>query len=711
MSTMETVRAAIDHRHSRIECAAGISQRANDAQLRSHLLRLTVMIRRFVVLCAAALLPNVVAAQLATVQPPRAVRRDIPITNAIRRAYAAGSRDSTGRPGRNYWQLRTDYSIDVALDQRTSRLSGKAVITVHNNSSDSLPSIGLRLDPNHFIGTNPRAATWTPAENTEGIVITKLVVDGRTAILNAPPQNGRGGPPRAPSAPMLVSGTSTNARILLPTPVPAKGTAVIEIEWNHKLPGGPGVGHRMTQRWADTLYQPTQWFPRVAVYDDLRGWDPELYLGPSEFYNNFGTFDVRIDVPAGWIVGGTGVLQNPEQVLTATTRARLVQALTTDAITTIVAADEIGAGQATALGNANGRLIWRFHADTVNDFAWATAKKFVWQATRATIPGKSVVPINMYFQPGNAAAFARAGEIARHALEYYSTLWFPYQFPQLSLQDGPSAGMEYPMVINSNQGAADHETGHQWWPMVVSNNETMYGWMDEGFNQYMNILSGADVSKLPPVFDGLGQRYGATSGNEAEPPMMWNANYAGPQYYGFQTYSKTPLMLSALGGVVGDSAVQRAHKAWANAWMFKHPSPWDYMFFMNNALGRDLGWFWYAWLFTTESVDGRIEKVVATATRTSVTVRQDGQMPSPIILEVKFAEKGPVIRAMQNAVMTDSVTAVVTYPVDVWFGGNRAFVADLTFGARKIEKLTLDPQKRFPDRNPADNVWARVEKP
>jgi len=669
---------------------------------------------------AAALLLHTISPADATAQaaakksasdmPHRAVRRDVPITNAIRRAYAAGTRDSTGRPGRNYWQLRTDYSIDVALDASTSRLSGKARITVHNNSPDSLPAIGLRLDPNHFIGTNPHAATWTPSEVTDGMVITRVVVDGRTANLNAPPPaGGRGGASvPAPTDPILVNTKSTVARIVLPKAIAAHATAVLEIDWNHKLPGGPGVGHRMTQRWADTLYQPTQWYPRVAVYDDLRGWDNELYLGPSEFYNNFGTWDVRIDVPAGWIVSGTGLLQNPEQVLTAKARAQLATVLNSDAMTTIVGADEVGPGVATAAGDANGRLVWRFHADTVNDFAWATAKKFVWQATRANIPTKGVIPIHLLYLPGHANLYARAGEIGRHALEFYSKLWFPYQFPQLTMQDGPSAGMEYPMVINSNQGAADHEAGHQWWPMVVSNNETWYGWMDEGFNQYMNILSNADAGKTIPNLDGRGQSYGTTSGSEAEPPMMWNANYAGPQFYGFQTYSKTPLMLSALGGIVGDSAVQRAHKEWATVWMFKHPSPWDYIFFMNNALGRDLGWFWNYWLFTTESVDGRIDTVKTQAAKTTVVVVQDGQMPAPVVLEVKFAAKGAPIRPMKNAVMSDSVTAVVTWPVDVWFTGSKTFNADLMFGGRAIEKITLDPRRRFPDRDPADNVWPRV---
>ena len=649
------------------------------------------------------------AAIAASSAPDRAIRRDIPITNAIRRAYAAGTRDSTGRPGRAYWQLRTDYRISVALEPSTQRLTGTAHITIHNNSPDALAVIGLRLDPNHFLGNAPHAAPWVPAEVTDGMVISRLVVDGKSANLTATSAAGGGGRGAAnapaPTEPVLQNPQSTVARVRLPTPIAPNATAVLDIDWSHKIPGGPGANHRMVQRWADTLFQPTQWYPRVSVYDDLRGWDSELYLGPSEFYNNFGTFDVTIDVPAGWIVSGTGVLQNPDEVLTPQARQRLTQALGSNANTTIVGPDEVGPGQATAAGGPSGRLIWKFHADTVNDFAWATAKKFVWQTTRATIPGKGVVPVHMYFLPGRAASFARAGELSRHALEFYSALWFPYQFPQLTLQDGPSAGMEYPMVINSNQGAADHETGHQWWPMVVSNNETWYGWMDEGFNQYMNVLSDADNAKRPPSFNGAGQSYGRTSGNEAEPPMMWNANYAGPGFYGFTTYQKTPLMLSMLGGIVGDTAVQRAHREWANAWLFKHPSPWDYMFFMNKALGRDLGWFWNYWLFTTESVDGRIASVKSAGMRTTVTVAQDGQMPSPVVMEVKFAVAGPAIRPMKNAVMTDSVTAVMTWPVDVWFSGKRTFTADLVFGGRKIEKLTLDPSGRFPDRDAKDNVW------
>jgi aminopeptidase N len=267
------------------------------------------------------------------------------------------------------------------------------------------------------------------------------------------------------------------------------------------------------------------------------------------------------------------------------------------------------------------------------------------------------------------------------------------------------------MVINSNRGAADHEAAHQWWPMVVGTNETWYGWMDEGFNQYMNILSDADAEGREPNLDFLGMRYGGTVGSEAEPPMMWNANYAGPQFYGFTTYSKTPLMLSMLGGIVGDSAVQRAHREFAVAWKYKHPSPWDWMFSMNRSLGRDLGWFWHAWLFTNSSVDGRIERVATSGTRTTVTVRQDGWMPSPMVLRVELAATGPAVRPMANARMLDQRTAVVTWPVDVWLAGSRTFDAVLDFGGRRVERVVFDPGCRFPDRDPSDNVWPRSAGP
>src|SRR6185503_19179699 len=261
-------------------------------------------------------------------------------------------------------------------------------------------------------------------------VVTRLAVNGDAVDLAAPAAAGRGA---GVGRRLAITGLDqTLARLTLATAIAPKSTAKVEVEWKTKLPGGPnGSGHRMTQRFDDVLFQPTQWYPRVAKYDDLRGWDTSLYLGPAEFYNNFGRFDVRLDVPAGWIVSGTGVLQNPNEVLTDPARERLAHVLESDDVITIVGEDESGPGRATAPGD---RLVWHFLADKVNDFAWATAKNYVWRATRATIPGKGPIPIYMVHTPDHANLYANAGPIARHALEFYSKLWAPYPFPQLTLQ-------------------------------------------------------------------------------------------------------------------------------------------------------------------------------------------------------------------------------------------------------------------------------------
>jgi len=628
--------------------------------------------------------------------PTREIRRDVPLTNSIRKAFEAGTRDFSGKPGPNYWQLETDFTIQVSLDPHTQTLTGTEKILVHNNSKDDWDRIVLRLDHNIFRADVPRGFS-TPAEQTEGMVVTRINVAGESIDLT----EIRMGRNQAPK-PGVSGLTKTVATVYLAQPIKAGSKTEVEIDWHTKLPGGPnGMGHRMTQRFDSTLFQPTQWFPRLAKYDDLRGWETSPYLGPAEFFNNFGRFDVSITVPGGWIVSGTGILQNPKEVMTAASLERFGKILESDEETTIVGEDERGPGKATAVGE---KLTWHLVADRVNDFAWAASADFIWKGTRANIPGKGYVPIYMVYEPERAASYANAAKITRHAMEFYSKLWAPYPFPQLTLQDGPSAGMEYPMVINSNQGAADHETAHQWWPMMLGTNETRYGWMDEGFNQYMNILSGADSRGIPPKLDGLGQMYGRISGSEDEAPLMWSANDAGTGY-GFQTYQKTPLMLSMLGGIVGDKAVVNAMKKYTAAWVFKHPSPWDYMFFMNNELGQNLEWFWYYWLFTTESVEGSIANVSTVGGKTTVTVKQAGQMPSPVVLKVEFEAGTEALKAMPNSKVLDENTVEVTWPVDVWWEGSRTFDAVLDLGPRKIKKITLDPHGRFPDGEISDNVW------
>lgn len=281
-------------------------------------------------------LPAPAAAQSAA--PPRAVRRDIPLTNMIRRAFSAGTRDSTGRPGRNYWQLSVDYTIDARLDAATGMVTGRETVVIRNTSDSALTAIQLRLDQNVFASNVPRGETV--GEITTGMPITRMTFNGAPVELR-PVRQPRGAPPQLAAFGL----DQTSARITLPTALAARSTCTLEIEWSFKVPAADnGRGLRMGA-WGDSLYQVAQWYPRVAVYDDLRGWDLDPYLGPSEFYNNYGRFDVTLDVPAGWVVGASGVLQNPGDVLTPAARERLSHLLESDSVRTIVGAGERGPGR------------------------------------------------------------------------------------------------------------------------------------------------------------------------------------------------------------------------------------------------------------------------------------------------------------------------------------------------------------------------------
>ena len=536
----------------------------------------------------------------------RAVRRDVPLTNMIRNACGAGARDSTGAPGANYWQLEVSYSIDARLDIGVGAIFGRETVTVENNSPDALDRIVLRLDQNVYAENAVRSRAVP--DITGGTVVSAISVNGFAVDLALQPQGGGQGrgQARSPENNYVTGLNTTSATLRLKDPIPAHGSVTLAIDWSFEVPSVTGGRGLRMGAWGDSLVQVAQWYPQVAKYDDLRGWDTDPYLGGSEFYNNFGSFDVRLDVPADWTVGATGLLQNPDEVLSSQIRKRLSHVMESDATLTIVGETDFGAGKATATGD---RLVWHFVADYVNDFAWAASDQYIWQATRVDIPGAETIPFYWMYLPGHAAGFEGADERGRHALQFYPELWMPYAFPILTMADGPDTGMEYPMFIMSALGAEE---------------------------------------------------------------------------------------------------VQRAMSEYAKAWRFKHPSPWDYMFSMNASLGQDLGWFWNYWLFTTESVDGSMANFAASGGNTAVTVRQDGQMPAPVVLSIQFRGWDPSVASILNAEKVGENEVLVTFPVDVWFTGSKSFQAELPFALDGIETITLDPNGRFPDRDPSDNAWPRV---
>jgi hypothetical protein len=465
------------------------------------------------------------------------------------------------------------------------------------------------------------------------------------------------------------------------SPILPGATATIETAWRFTVPLVDTTvrGQRMG-RYGSYLYQVAQWYPQIAMYDELRGWDTDQYLGNAEFNNQFGSFDVRITAPGGWLLGATGELKNPEEVYSKRTRDRLALAMNVDTTVRVVEANERGAG-ATAAGT---KLTWHFTAPLVNDFAFAVSRDYVFEATHATIPGRGKIPVNVLYLPQHVNYRTNnTAQYGRKALEEHSRFLFPYEFSQGTIADGPETGMEYPMIIfnGSSLGVTVHEFGHQWFPMMVGSNETRYGFMDAiAVSRISNTVLARQIG-VPG--------YRRIAGTELEAPMMWIADYAGPGY-GVQTYGKAPMALNVLGAVVGDSAVGRALAEYAMAWKYKHPTPYDFFFSMNKSLGKNLDWFWYEWFFTTYTLDQSIESARIVGDQVELSVRDKGDMAMPIIVGIEW---------------TNGNRTVMTYPADVWFTGSRILTAKLPLSGRTIKSITLDPQDRFYDLDRSNNVW------
>ena len=596
------------------------------------------------ILIAGGLILAAAAQKDGPTPPPqeRQIQRSVAVPDALAKAYADGTRSPDGSPGPDYWQLQVDYVIHATLDPSTSLVTGHESIVVHNTSGDALEAIRMRFDQNLF--REDAASRMDVPNHTDGMVVTALSIDG--------------------VAMSLPSGPETSRRFLLPEPLAPADSSLIDVEWHFEVPLDDRSTAMRMGRWADSVYQVAQWYPRVAVYDDLMGWDSAPYDGVWEFYNNFGRFEVFVDVPAGWLVGATGALQNDPRA------------------------------------DASERHVWHFIADTVSDFAWAASDRYEWQVASADIPGRGAIPVHLFLTTASTANYPSLGETVATYLEVYSQRLIPYPFPSFTVVEGPEGAMEYPgLIMSDGHSALAHEAAHQWFPMTVGSDETRVSFMDEGFASAMTSLLSSRRDTEPET-PRLGRQYGPSSRFADFPPLLPADN----PYSQLTSYSKPWHKLRMLGGVVGDSVMWRAIGDYAAAWKFKHPSPWDLMAFVGNAVERDLGWFWHYWLFTHAGVDGSIVGVESERRGGSVTVRQDGAMPSPIVLAVQCSPGSGPVRLSGSGYVLDESTVVVTRPVDVWYPGTRELTFELDIGC-EIGHVTWDPARRFPDGDACDNVW------
>jgi hypothetical protein len=650
------------------------------------------------------------AALAATVSAPVAAQPARPIPYPVmppppfERAVEAGTRMTTGEPGPDYWQNRADYDLEATLDTTTKTLTGAGTIRYTNHSPNNLVYLVLKLRQNVHKEGVPRNRF---VEVTGGIMLSDFTVDGAAATEAT---EGLPGPGQ-----YRVDGTILT--LALPDTLAPGETVELAMGWRYRIPHRSGA---FRQGHDGEVFYLAYWYPQMAVYDDVYGWNTDQYLGLGEHYMGYGDYDVAITAPEGVLVWGTGSLENADRVLTEQTRRRVDRALQSDVVVHVVTENERAAGTSTADDPA-GLLTWRFHAENVRDFAFAASDRYVWDATHAEVDqdGDGVpepVLINAFYRPGTAA-WARAAEFGRFSIEHLSALLTPYPWPHMTAVEGLiGGGMEYPMMTliggartdQSLFGVTYHEIGHMWFPMIVGSNETAFTWMDEGLTSYNTNVGVADFfdgsTENRPEVDAWARNrqshYFLAGTGFAVEPMRHNDLYplggGTPQVdpvqnasRGVASYSTPAVLLRAVEGLYGRERFLEAYREYARRWAYRHPYPYDLLNTFEDVLGEDLDWLWTPTLFETWTVDHAVAAVEEAPGGVRVTVEDRALAPMPAPVTVTYA---------------DGRTETQTVPVETWLGGARE--ATLTFPPGDATAVVIDAGDYLMDADRSNNAWA-----
>src|SRR5881396_1446880 len=610
-------------------------------------------------------------------------------------------REGSGAPGPRYWQQRADYVIRAALDTAAHTISGRETIRYTNNSPDTLRYLWLQVDQNIYrtdsrgAAINPTDARFAGAGFVGGYTIESF------GEMLAGPRTAQG--PTTRVAPLHTTLNGTMLRAELDRPLAPGRTITLDVAYHFQVPehGSDRMGRK--QYPGGWLYEVAQWYPRMAVYDDVRGWNTEQYLGQGEFYLEYGDFDVAITVPRRYVVAATGTLLNPAEVLTAAQRERLARAIRSDSGVAIIARGEAGTPAARPAGAAP-TLTWRFAAKNVRDVAWAAAPNFIWDAS-----GWNGILMQAYYAPEANPDWSHAIGLVRHSIKHYSEKWFPYPYPTAINVAGPVGGMEYPMIVFCGHRAGDralfgvttHELGHEWFPMAVGSNERLYAWMDEGFNTFINIYSTlVFYHDTAPRDRGKAIQWARFAASGLDVPSMLAADRVPPPLLGQAEYNKPATGLYLLREhILADTArFDAAFRAYIRRWAYKHPTPADFFRSMEDGLGEDLSWFWRGWFYRTDVVDLGMDSARArtdsTGTSALVYLSSPGALPMPVDLRLTYA---------------NGATEDVRLPVEIWYLGNR-----YTYQRKvptEVVKVEIDPKQNFPDVRRGNNTWQKSASP
>lgn len=595
----------------------------------------------------------------------------------IQQAYKNHTRSFDGTPGENYWQNRADYRMDVTVYPWSRLLKGVQTIQYFNNSPDTLKEIVIKLYPDLYKYGNKRDDKIAAAALHDGVVFTEFKINNRFVDLNS----------------KEASSWRTGTLLIVPLKdyLNPGSSLKVESQWQYTI---PNISQIRGGAYDASSFFVSYWYPRIAVYDDLSGWDKFSYTGDQEFYNDFGNYDVSINLPDGYTAWATGILQNPKMVLPVKQFNLYQQAHATDKIVNIITQKDYYENGMVMNPDKNP---WHFKAQNVTDFAFAFSDYYLWDAGSVKIPGHDEdVFVAAAYKP-ESNDFYEVARIAAQAVEFFSQempgINFP--FPELTVFNG-KGGMEFPMMINdgttttyaSTVGLTSHEAMHSYFPFYMGTNEKKYAWMDEGL---VVALCFDFQHKMAPDRDLVASRvekYLRIAGDETEAPSMISSLHMRDIPYRNAAYDKPAMAYYFLRDFLGDDVFKKALHTYIDHWHGKHPMPYDFFFTFNRVSGQDLSWYWKPWFFEFAYPDLAIKDIKDDTGKNRIVVKKSGRMPLPVELLITF-DDGSSQKVYKNAA--------------IWQNGESEKIIDIDTD-KKIRKILLGSE-HIPDIDLSNNQW------
>ncbi|AZI23416.1 M1 family peptidase [Chryseobacterium taklimakanense] len=605
------------------------------------------------------------------------------------------TRSASGKPGHNYWQNRADYILNATLNEAKKEITGSAEITYTNNSFDDLEFLWLQLDQNLFKKDSRGNAIIPLSGSRNGAKGQQF--DGGYTIKNVEiiSTNGK----NMKVAPRYFI-TDSRMQIDLPQELKAKGGVVkFKIDYAFVSPdyGSDRMGVEDTKN--GKIFTVAQWFPRMAVYDDISGWNTLPYLGAGEFYLEYGDVTANLTVPSHHYVVASGELLNPKDVYTSEQNRKWDEARKSDRTVIIRSAAEVNA----AAKSSNSTKTWKFKIENTRDFAWASSPAFILDGAKINLPsGKKALAVSAYpVESDGQGAWGRSTEYTKASIENYSKRWYEYPYPAAVNVAGNEGGMEYPGIVFCHMdskgydlwGVTDHEFGHIWFPMIVGSNERLHAWMDEGFNTFINNISEKDFNNgeyyQPKPLSSMAFFFN----NDKMEPVMTAPDNMKEMNLGFLAYYKPGAGLQMLReNILGEERFDKAFREYIKRWAFKHPAPDDFFRTMENVSGEDLSYFWRGWFQNKWKIDQAVKSVKYKnndyKSGSVIKLENIGQLPMPVKGEITFK---------------DGSKQEFSLPVEVW-KRNSEWTFELPTN-KEIASVKLDPKGTLPDADPSNNTF------